>query len=187
MRVSLNQSKLQKRSYIQERSAHLLQHLLEHKLKKFIVEVLKGYASNIAGLDIEFVDHLDGRRKYCQLKAGPNVLNKDDVKTIDIHFQGIKNRAKVNRSDVRLTDLALCLLYGEKGEQNAFIKEVAKEYEVYIGKDFWHRFTGDEDFYKHLINAAGEVGREADMQEILNEVIQHLSKNLEKKFKDIFD
>lgn len=41
-----------------------------------------GNASGIDGIDIEFVDALDGRRKYCQCKAGPQTINKDDVATI---------------------------------------------------------------------------------------------------------
>lgn len=42
------------------------------------------------GIDIEFVDSFDDRKKYCQLKSGPNTINKDDVITIKNHFQGIK-------------------------------------------------------------------------------------------------
>lgn len=156
-------------------------------MQNFIVKVLGAYASPTEGLDIEFIDYLDGRRKYCQLKAGPNVINKDGVKTITDHFKGIKNRAKGNHSDIRITDLAFCLIYGENSEKNSFIKRLENDYEVYIGKDFWHRFTGDQDFYKHLINAAGEVAREMDMKDILQSVIEDLSKSIEKRFSDLFD
>lgn len=41
-----------------------------------------GGASGIDGIDIEFVDAIDGRRKYCQCKAGPKTINKDDIATI---------------------------------------------------------------------------------------------------------
>ena len=41
-----------------------------------------GNASGIDGIDIEFIDAIDGRRKYCQCKAGPNTINKDDVAKI---------------------------------------------------------------------------------------------------------
>ena len=40
---------------------------------------IAGCASGIDGIDIEFVDAIDGRRKYCQCKAGPQTINKDDI------------------------------------------------------------------------------------------------------------
>src|SRR5699024_6610115 len=57
-----------------------------NKLQKFCSEVLEGFASTTSGIDIEYIDKLDGRRKYCQIKAGPNTINKDDVETIKGHF-----------------------------------------------------------------------------------------------------
>ncbi|KXG44739.1 hypothetical protein U473_12420 [Tepidibacillus decaturensis] len=60
----------------------------------FISNTLSGYVSAIQGLDIEFVDQIDSRRKYCQLKAGPNTINKDDVQTIINHFNGVRNLAR---------------------------------------------------------------------------------------------
>ena len=48
-----------------------------------------GCASGIDGIDIEFIDALDGRKKYCQCKAGPQTINKDDVATILGHFKTI--------------------------------------------------------------------------------------------------
>ncbi|MEG1427471.1 MAG: PmeII family type II restriction endonuclease, partial [Oscillospiraceae bacterium] len=52
------------------------------QLQFFCNEVLDGYASMIPGMDIEFVDAIDNRKKYCQIKAGPNTINHDDVTTI---------------------------------------------------------------------------------------------------------
>src|SRR5690606_17298596 len=57
------------------------------KMQKFCSEVLEGFASTTSGIDIEFIDLVDGHRKYCQVKAGPNTINKDDVDTINRHFQ----------------------------------------------------------------------------------------------------
>ena len=34
--------------------------------------------STTSGIDIEFIDQIDQRKKYCQLKSGPNTINKDD-------------------------------------------------------------------------------------------------------------
>ena len=51
-------------------------------VQMFCNELRQSYPSTTAGMDIEFIDAVDGRRKYCQLKAGPNTINKDDIKTI---------------------------------------------------------------------------------------------------------
>ena len=45
------------------------------QLQYFCNEVLDSFASTTSGIDIEFVDAIDGRRKYCQVKAGPTTIN----------------------------------------------------------------------------------------------------------------
>ena len=60
-----------------------------NQIQYFCSEVLQGYGSKIPGLDLEFVDAVDKRRKYCQLKAGPNTLNKDDVEPMVAKFKKI--------------------------------------------------------------------------------------------------
>ena len=67
------------------------------QLQFFCNEVLTSYASTTSGIDIEFIDALDGRRKYCQVKSGPATINNDDVTTIINHFTAIRNLARTNR------------------------------------------------------------------------------------------
>jgi hypothetical protein len=155
------------------------------QMQTFITIVLGAYGSTTKGIDIEFVDQLDNRKKYCQLKSGPNAINKDDIKTIKDHFLAVKNLAKTNNLQINLNDLVFCLTYGEDSEKNSFIKELEKEYTVYMGKDFWHRFTGDVDFYKDLILAAGEIAKEVNMKHIVDHVIKDLSVTIEDRFKNI--
>ena len=152
---------------------------------RFITGVLDAYGSTTQGIDIEFIDQKDGRKKYCQLKSGPNAINKDDVTTIINHFKQVRNLAKTNSGDVRLGDMVFCLLYGEPEEKNAFIRDVEKEYTVYIGKEFWSRFTGDPNFYGHLIKAAGEVANNVDMKAVVDSVIRELSDKVEVRFKGL--
>jgi Type II restriction endonuclease EcoO109I len=152
---------------------------------QFITKVLGAYGSSIAGIDIEFIDQLDGRKKYCQLKSGPNSLNRDDVTTIRNHFKELQNRSRKNEGDVRLGDLIYCMIYGEKAEMNTFVRELAKDFNVYIGKEFWHRFTGDEHFYRDLIVSAGQIANEVDMKNVVDGVIKDLSIKIDDKFKDI--
>lgn len=153
------------------------------QIQSFIVKVLGGYGSIIKGIDIEFIDQTDGRRKYCQLKSGPTAINRDDVTTIKEHFKGIKNLARTNSLDVQISDTIFCLIYGEIDEKNAFILEVEKEYPVYIGKEFWHRFTGDENFYNDLIQAIITIANDVDMKSFLDEIVDELSIKLKEKYK----
>jgi len=154
-------------------------------MQGFVTNVLGAYGSTTAGIDIEFIDQIDNRRKYCQLKSGPNAINKDDVKTISDHFKAVKNLARTNNKDIRINDLVFCLTYGDHSEKNSFIKLLEEDYPVYMGKDFWHRFTGDEYFYRDLILATGEIAKEVNMKDIVDEVILDLSKNIDSRFKDI--
>ena len=61
----------------------------------FIAKVseIAGQGSGIKGVDIEFWDAIDGRKKYCQCKAGPSTINADDVDTIRGHFRDLTNKA----------------------------------------------------------------------------------------------
>jgi hypothetical protein len=144
------------------------------------------FGSTIPGIDIEFIDKLDGRKKYCQVKAGPNVINHDDVTTIKEHFQALINLARTNHLEVQHNDLYVCLLYGEEAEKSQFFRKLEKEYTVVMGKEFWHRFTGDEHFYADLIRAFGEVANEIDMKDLVDEVVNGLAKDIESKHSDMF-
>lgn len=152
---------------------------------QFITKVLGAYGSSIAGIDIEFIDQLDGRKKYCQLKSGPNALNRDDVTTIKNHFKELQNRSRKNEGDVRIGDLVFCLIYGEKSEMNSFVKELGADYNIFIGKEFWQRFTGDEHFYRDLIISAGQIANDVDMKNVVEDVITDLSVKIDDKFKRI--
>ena len=55
-------------------------------MQDYCGSVLDGNGSLVQGMDIEFLDCVDGKKKYCQIKAGPQTINKDDVDTIKDHF-----------------------------------------------------------------------------------------------------
>lgn len=143
------------------------------------------YGSAISGIDIEFEDKVDGRKKYCQVKAGPQVVNHDDVTTVKGHFTTALRTARTNQLPMQATDLMFCLLYGEESEKNGFVKAIESDHVVVMGKDFWHRFTGDEDFYSDLIEAFGEVAIEVNMKETVESVIEELANKLEAKYKEV--
>lgn len=146
-------------------------------IQTFISEVLDSYGSMVAGIDIEFIDAIDGRKKYCQAKLGPNTINKDDVVTIHNHFRAAKNLGRTNNLPVQQHDFVVAILYGESGQESNHYKKLrdTHDYPLYIGQDFWHRLTGDENFYIELSNAIAEVGAEAQGKEVIEEVAATLA------------
>lgn len=153
-----------------------------NKVQKMISILFEGYGSATQGIDIEFIDIIDGRKKYCQLKSGPNTINKDDVKTLTDHFINIKNLARTNNLDIRINDLVIGVLYGEENDLSAHYKKLNTEFPVVIGQEFWYKLTGEKTFYFDLINVIGEVALEVDGTQILDETICELSKEIEAKF-----
>ena len=142
-----------------------------------------GNASGIDGIDIEFVDAIDGRRKYCQCKAGPNTINKDDVTTILGHFRHLHNKARIDKMSVYVDDMIVGVLYGEKDELSAHYKTIDSHYPVYCGADFWKRLTGDDDFYHRLAKAFGEVVEEDDIDgsALIQEKVREIADEIDEK------
>lgn len=147
-------------------------------IQNFTNSVLDGFGSTTPGIDIEFIDKVDGHKKYCQLKSGPNTINKDDVESIAGHFKGTINLARQNNLRVAIDDLIVGVIYGTPNQLSSHYKRITKDYHypVYVGNDFWHRLTGDENFYSELLAAIGSVATEANFSRELNEVISSLAK-----------
>lgn len=153
------------------------------KIQSLISSLFQGLGSTTQGIDIEFIDAIDGRKKYCQLKAGPNTINHDDVTTIINHFNGVRNLARTNNLSVGINDMIVGVIYGEEGELSSHYKRIANSYPVIIGEDFWHRLTGKDDFYFELIDAMGEVALEVDASKVVKETIKTLAIEIEEKYK----
>lgn len=154
-------------------------------MQRFVSEVLSAYGSTTSGIDIEFIDCIDNRKKYCQLKSGPNAINRDDVTTVKNHFRDARNLARQNNVPTHPNDFIFCMIYGREEEKNSFVREVEADYTVLIGKDFWHHFTGDENFYQELIHAVGEIANEIDMKRIVENVISELSAKIEDRLSEL--
>ncbi len=153
--------------------------------QKFTGDVLGSFGSSIPGIDIEFTDQVDRITKYCQLKTGPNTINKDDVETIHNHFKGIKNRSRTNNLKITLDALIVGVLYGEKPQLSTHYKNIEKKhhYPVHVGQDFWHRLTGDKEFYFELVKSLASIAKDFDGTDLLKKTIKSLSEtDLVKKF-----
>lgn len=147
-------------------------------IQGFLTTLFEAYGSIAAGIDIEFIDAIDGRKKYCQLKLGPNTINKDDVTTIHNHFSAIRRLASANfNQNIGFQDLVVGVLYGEEASLSAHYKKLQEEhnYALYVGQEFWYRFTGDEDFYFDLQSSMAQVARESDLNRDLQEAVKVLA------------
>lgn len=156
--------------------------------QKFLGEIRSSIGgSTTTGIDIEFIDQLDGKRKYCQLKLGPSTINKDDVETIHQHFTSIKRLGQKNHVSLEINQMIIGVLYGEISELSANYKNLQKKhyYPVYVGKEFWTRLTGSEHFYNELSTAISEVALEYDSSRLLDETISKLAQS--GKIKNIAD
>lgn len=153
------------------------------KIQSLISSLFQGLGSTTQGIDIEFIDEIDGRKKYCQLKAGPNTINHDDVTTIINHFNGVRTQARTNNLNVGIDDMIVGVVYGEESELSSHYKRIGNNYPVFIGKDFWHRLTGKDDFYFELIDAIGEVALEVDASKVVEQTIKALAIEIEGKYK----
>jgi len=150
-------------------------------IQNFTNTVLEGFGSVTSGIDIEFIDQLDGETKYCQLKSGPNTINHDDVETIANHFQGVINLGRRNNVRITHNDMIVGIIYGTPEQTSAHYRRITSQYNfpVYTGAEFWHRLTGDENFYTDLIVAIGSVATESDFSSELNNVINELAQSEE--------
>lgn len=150
-------------------------------LQSFLDILEESFGSTTSGIDIEFIDQIDGRKKYCQLKAGPNTINKDDVETIAGHLRSVRNLGRTNNVKIDHDDLIVGVLYGEEKDLSSHYRRITSDYDfpVKVGEDLWHRLTGDPDFYWDLINALSSVAIESDYSGELNRVIDDLAKHEE--------
>ncbi|GAB1370651.1 hypothetical protein MASR1M45_07120 [Candidatus Kapaibacterium sp.] len=146
-------------------------------IQKFTSIVLPSFGSTTPGIDIEFVDCLDHTKKYCQLKAGPNTINKDDVESIAGHFKSTINLSKTNNLRISFSDLIVGVIYGTESELSGHYKRITSQYHypVIVGQDFWLRLTGDKDFYFDLIKAISDIAIGTDFSKELDTVIHELA------------
>lgn len=136
------------------------------------------YPSTTSGMDIEFIDALDQRRKYCQLKASTQTINKDDVKTIKDHFLNAIRLARTNHQPIASMDCIVGVCYGTEAELSSHYKKINEDYPVYVGAAFWTRLTGDDHFYEDLIDAFAEVAADINASDMVNKTVQRLAENI---------
>ena len=105
--------------------------------------------SKFHGINFEYKSQKDGRKKYCQLKAGPESINHNGALKIKVNF----NRISKENINVELKDFVIGVSYGSKTElSNNYQMLIDQGYSVLTGTDFWADLTGIDDFYSQFIS-----------------------------------
>ena len=120
------------------------------RIQNMFVELKLADGSLIKGMDIEFIDKIDNRKKWCQLKSGPNTINSEDVNPLLKKFSTVANLARTNQINLNNSDLILGVLYGTENQLSQHYKKIDEKHPVIIGVEFWHRITGFPSFYTKL-------------------------------------
>jgi hypothetical protein len=151
------------------------------RIQNMFVDLKIAEGSLIKGMDIEFTDKIDNRKKWCQLKSGPNTINSEDVKPLIKKFTDTINLARTNKAlkNINNTDFIVGVLYGEPNELSMHYKVIDKTHPVLIGKEFWHRVTGFPNFYNGLVENLQLLIENIDTQDLINLGVEKLSKEIE--------
>ncbi|MFN0049731.1 MAG: PmeII family type II restriction endonuclease [Cytophagales bacterium] len=150
------------------------------RIQNMFVELEIAEGSKIKGMDIEFFDKLDKRKKWCQLKSGPNTINSEDVQPLIKKFTTTINLARTNKSlnGISNNDFIVGVLYGESAELSMHYKEIDKTHPVIVGKEFWHRLTGFPDFYDGLVSELHQSINSLDTKDLINKGFEQLAEEI---------
>lgn len=150
------------------------------RIQNMFVELQIADGSLIPGMDIEFIDKIEKRKKWCQLKSGPNTINSEDVKPLIKKFTNTIQLARTNRAlkDINNTDFIVGVLYGESDELSMHYKEVDKFHPVIIGRNFWHIVTGFPNFYDGLVVSLHECINGLDTKELITQGCKILTEEI---------
>ena len=154
------------------------------RIQNMFVELGLADGSLIKGMDIEFIDQVDNRKKFCQLKSGPNTINSEDVAPLIKKFSTVLNLARTNASSLSNNDLILGVLYGEESQLSQHYQKIDKTHPVYIGADFWHRITGYSDFYPKLVEELDLMIINLEIEDFFKEGYTALAEDI--KTSDLF-
>jgi hypothetical protein len=155
------------------------------RIQNMFVELELAQGSLIKGMDIEFVDKIDGRKKWCQLKSGPNTINSEDVNPLLKKFSTVTNLARTNSMNLNNSDLILGVLYGEEDQLSQHYRKIDEQFPVIIGKEFWYRLTGFSNFYDKLVANLDLMILNLDTEDFFKKGYIALAKEIEDS--DLFD
>ncbi len=158
------------------------------KFQKFCIHVMGAEASGTPGMDLQFQDKVDNRLLLMQAKSGPNTINSGDVQPI-VNDMNSAYRLLVQNRTTNLPTFAIGVFYGTHADISGHYKKIEASsvgaqlnIPILVGKEFWHRLSGDENFYANLIATFCELFEKADYRALFEADINNLAKELEKKY-----
>lgn len=157
------------------------------RIQDMFIDLNIAEGSLIKGMDIEFIDQVDNRKKWCQLKSGPNTINSEDVKPLIKKFTDTINLARTNKAlrNINNNDFIVGVLYGEEEDLSMHYRLINNSHPVMIGVDFWYRVTGFPNFYNGLVDSLHDLINNIDTQDLINVGVEELTKQIE--LSPIFD
>jgi len=155
------------------------------RIQNMFVKLKLAEGSLIKGMDVEFIDKIDGRKKWCQLKSGPNTINSEDVNPLLKKFSSVINLARTNSINLNNSDLIIGVLYGDESQLSQHYKRIDEKHPVIIGKEFWHRVTGFPNFYNKLVAELDSLILKIDTEDFFKKGYLELAKEIEAS--DFFD
>ena len=148
------------------------------RIQNMFVELNLANGSLIKGMDIEFIDKIDNRKKWCQLKSGPNTINSEDVSPLLKKFSTVANLARTNQINLNNSDLILGVLYGTENQLSQHYKKIDEKHPVIIGVEFWHRITGSPNFYNKLVINLDKMIFSLDTEQFFKKGYSELAKEI---------
>ncbi len=150
------------------------------QIQKMFVELEMATGAYTKKLDIEFIDKVDQRKKFCQLKSGPMTLNSGDVKPLMDKFAETIRLAKTNYAmrGISNTDFIVGVLYGDDSDLSEHYMKIDKTYPVIVGKEFWYRLTGYPKFYDSLVIKLHQSINKIDTKNLINKGYEELEKEI---------
>lgn len=120
-------------------------------IQVFISQVseITGNASGIDGVDIEFIDAIDGRRKYCICVSSINGV-KELSTLLEICKKTTCQVDEENWLEIA-DDVVVGVMFGEKDQLGKEYKTLEKVHPILCGSEFWEHLTGDKDVYNQML------------------------------------
>jgi hypothetical protein len=110
-----------------------------------------GIKSSAEGIDLEF--ERDGIRYIVSIKSGPNWGNSGQISKMQQNFAKAKRILNTNTSAKNIVAVNGCCYGQERTEDKGdYIKK--------CGQSFWAFVSGDEEFYKTIIEPLGHKAKE---------------------------
>lgn len=109
----------------------------------------------VSGKRFDLKKEKDGTTYYVQLKSGPNTMNIGMIDSLNTMIQRIEEKHTSAMGILGMT-------YGTESQISSQIRGKLDDFErrAYIGEKFWELLSGEEKYYRKLINLIDQLSRQ---------------------------